>query len=160
MPIPKPLASKETPGVERKINTEAMELVHRDLKHHRLWSIQAKKSYIHYSNQGKTKGVLYQAEGTLFENDQKACHFRADQAMVDEFQNTLTLEGHIDLVTEQTKISLKADKILWMGLNKKIKATGNVFVESPQYFIGPSAELLADAQLNQVGTPGTFKESK
>ncbi len=153
-------ALKETPEVEKKIHTGRLEFVHRDFKHHRLWNIQAKKSYIHYSSQGKTKGVLYQAEGTLFENDQKACHFSADQVRVDQFQNTLILEGHIHLMTEKNKISLRADQVFWEGSNRRLKATGNVFIESPHYQIGPSSELIADTQLNQMGTPDTFQKSK
>lgn len=155
---PKPVLHTNKPERKQAISTGQLELIHRDQKHQRLWSIEAQKSHIHYSNQGKTVGEFYQAKGVLFEKDQKVSTFQADKAIADQFKNTLVLEGNVLLVAEKSQVTLKAKQAFWEGAKRELKAMGNVYIESPDYFAGPFNELVTDPDFNHIDTPDHPKE--
>lgn len=158
-PISKPITKKSKPEYDQKINTGPLECTHRDPSQKRLWHIQAEKSHIMYSNQGKTKCKFNQTHGILFVNDQEICSFQADHTVADQLNNTLTLEGHILLKSKKYLTQLTASTAVWDGSKKLFYVTGNVMLDSPKYSLGPFEKLITDSHLNDLGTPDTFEET-
>jgi hypothetical protein len=144
----------------KKLLTGPIEILHRNKNHELLWKIQAASSRVSYAGKQQTSGTLEKVQGELFRNHRVFARFSAERAYADENKDQLELQGTAKLFSESEKITLYANKILWLSSEKKFSATGNVRIETHSYTMGPLEAVKANEALTDIGTPDTFKDQK
>ncbi|HVT11612.1 MAG TPA: LPS export ABC transporter periplasmic protein LptC [Fimbriimonadaceae bacterium] len=158
---PKP-APKEKPLLDQPLTVNVPhgeatirgELPRRDLIYHITWG----EGVIQVGNEGIFAGTMDAVSGEFYEKGTPASTFRADHAKADRATDTLTLTGHVTVVSKTQDATLTCDKVEWRNKEQIVKAFGHIEIRGGNGIISGLDELWATPKLDYISTPGMYKK--
>ncbi len=129
----------------------------RDLIYRITWA----DGVVQVGNEGVFAGTMESVSGEFYEKSKLASTFQAEHAKADRDTDTLTLTGHVTVISKAYNATLTCDKVEWRNKEKIVKAFGNIQIHGEMRgengtFSGLD-ELWATPALDYFATPGMFK---
>lgn len=106
---------------------------------------------------GPASSNLETVKGKLFRDGKVASNFAAPRAKASEDNRTLDLTGGVRVTSEQYRLVMTADRMVWTENTGLIEAIGNVWLRGENFESGPSPRLVTTPELQRLGTPDRFR---
>lgn len=140
---------------ELTVNSGPGSALVRDIEQKPLYRAEWKEARLTAAEEGFLMGTMTTVRGGLFDPE-KASSFSADDAVASKEKQSLTLTGHVVLVSVARDVKLTCDKAEWLFEEKIVKASGNVHVAGQFQSITGLNEVWATTKLDKIGTPSMF----
>ena len=144
--------------VARKIGTGGVEILARGEDRAPAWRVEAEKSTLSLTESGAMRGALEGVSGDLFgKDDQAASRIFADRADADQRAQNLSLRQNVRVEDTTSDGKVTAETLRWLPTLKMLEARGRVLLSGRGYRFGPLTVLWASPDLNDFGSPESYK---
>ncbi len=93
-----------------------------------LWEIQAGRAEY---NQDRRMATVFKVKGKFFRDGKPTIEAVGERGTVDQTKREITIEGKVKAIALKDKITLTADRLVWLADGDLLTATGNVKAEKP-----------------------------
>lgn len=150
----------EAPRPARVANTGPARIEQRDEGGSLVWTASGTTARIRYDSSETFSGEIVSVTGELFQGGALASRFEAGRARANQRERELVAWDGVKLESEDGRVVLTAERLVWNDSHRWIEASGSVRLKSDVYEMGPFARVRATPDLTDVGTPDRFQDGR
>ena len=150
-------AKEEGIAMPKEVNASPGEATRLGANRQKLWTVRWKGARLDFTEGGRFSGYMDRVTGSIYgEKGQETSAFQGERGEADKAKDILRLSGSVKILSKEHKATLFCDKLEYEPERKRVRAVGNVRIESQSGVLNAGNEILATPDLTHVATPNLF----